>query len=258
MASGTSALVLLVGGAAAGIATVTGKEEAVRIVTAVGQPAAAQPAESEPGHAPAGRSTAPARVDPVEAFVPRTSDEADRTAPRNPHRAGAAPIPPSRAADPAVPPPSPAPTPPVLTTRTEVETREIPFETRLVRDPALPPGTRRIESPGVPGQETRRYLVTLTDGQPTDRRLIDAVVTRQPQHRIVAVSNRPGPARHRGCRQSLHLCVPLGRSAVCPAVDPPPAEAEQAVQLVGSVDITEQDVEPLDPNDLGDLEELTC
>jgi hypothetical protein len=125
-------------------------------------------------------------------------------------------------------PPSPSPTRPVLTSRTDVETREIPFETRTVRDPALPRGTRRVDTPGVPGVETLRYLVTLADGQPTGRRLIDATVTRQPQHRIVALGTRRPPAQHAGCGQALNICVPLGRRAACLIGEPSPVTSDAA------------------------------
>lgn len=133
-------------------------------------------------------------------------------------------------------------------TRTEVETREIPYETRLVRDPALPSGARKVESPGVPGVETLRYLVTLTDGRPTDRKLIDAVVTRQPQHRVVALGTRhpAPPSQHRNCGEALNFCVPLGRKAMCADKD---RQEDASIPLPDLV---------LDSDDLGYLEGLAC
>jgi hypothetical protein len=248
MTAGTSALLILIGGGAAGIAALTrddGKGEAPRVVTAVGQAAAAEPpAGGEPGPATPRRPAAQAHFDAADPAAPRTSDQADRTATRNPR--GAATIrrqqPAAPAATSEVPPAAAAPARPVQTTRTETETREIPFETRLVRDPRLPRGSKRVENPGVPGEETLRYLVTVTDGRPTDRRLIDATVTRQPQHRVVAFGSRRGD---RECKRALDVCVPLGRSAPCPD----PAE-ESTVQLGGSVTVLDQDLALLDPDEL--------
>jgi hypothetical protein len=52
--------------------------------------------------------------------------------------------------------------------------------------------------------------VTVTDGKPTDRRLLDSTVTRQPQQEIVALGAQNG---QKGC--PLDFCVPLGRDATC-------------------------------------------
>jgi hypothetical protein len=222
MAAGASALLILIGGGVAGVTALTGDDETeARIVTAVGQAAAAA-TPAEPGVPASQRPAARAPFDPADPAAPRTSDEADRTATRNPR--GPAPrqqvAAPTATAAPASPPAA-APAQAASTTRTETETREIPFETRLVRDPQLPRGTRRIDAPGVPGEETLRYLVTVIDGQPIDRRLIDATVTRQPQHRVVAFGGR----RHgRECGNALNFCVPLSRSAACP----PPADGDPA------------------------------
>jgi len=138
----------------------------------------------------------------------------------------------------------------VQTTRTEVETREIPYETRLVRDPALPRGAKKVETQGVPGVETLHYLVTLTDGRPTDRKLIDAVVTRQPQHQVVALGTQSPAAGTRrpvrNCGEALNFCVPLGRKAVCPDKG---REEDASIPLPDLV---------LDAGDLGYLEGLAC
>jgi hypothetical protein len=109
-----------------------------------------------------------------------------------------------------------------------------------VRDPQMARGTERVETPGVPGVQTLRYLVTLTNGQPTERKLIDAIVTREPQHQVVALGSKHG----RGdCGQALNFCVPMGRSQFCPRrAGHKPAE----------------DIDLLDPVDLSDLEELAC
>jgi hypothetical protein len=138
----------------------------------------------------------------------------------------------------------------VVTTRTDVETRPIPYPTRLVRDSSLPRGTRRIQVPGTPGEETLRYLVTLVDGKPSDRRLVDTTVTKQPQPRVVAFGARRKPAKE--CGRALQLCVPLGRSAVCPD-QPDKKEESSAVQLGGSVLLSDEDLELLSPEALDDV-----
>jgi hypothetical protein len=102
-------------------------------------------------------------------------------------------------------------TQPVVTTRTEVETREVPYASRTVRDPSLPRGSQRVQTPGVAGEETLRYLVTLTDGKQTGRRLLDSTVTRQPQQEVVAYGDSADKSDR--CGASLDLCVPLGRDS---------------------------------------------
>jgi hypothetical protein len=211
MAAGTSALLIAIGGGVAGVAALTRDGAKPHVVTAVGDSAA-------PG---ATASEAPSPVPPLKGAVAtraRTAAEADRSASRNPVRE---PVP-VEGRPPAKAQPSPeAPAAgasaglagqagQVVTTRTEVETREIPYPTRTVRDPGLPSGSKRVQTPGVAGEETLRYLVTVTDGKPTDRRLLDSTVTRQPQQEIVALGAQNG---QKGC--PLDFCVPLGRDATC-------------------------------------------
>jgi hypothetical protein len=257
MAAGAGALLILVGGAVAGVSALAGDDSAPRIVTAVGEATAAAPPD---GDRPAGttpqRPVARQPFDPADLSAPRTSDQADRTATRNPRgfspqRARAtAPAAIAGRPAPAVPPAA-APARPAQTTRTETETREIPFETQLVRDPQLPRGEKRVDAPGVPGEETLRYLVTLVDGKPIDRRLIDATVTRQPQHRVVAFGGRRG---FRECGNALNVCVPLGRSAICPdgAADPRHETGDD------SAPVLDGDLALLDTGALDDIEELPC
>ncbi|GAA0541882.1 hypothetical protein GCM10010172_24130 [Paractinoplanes ferrugineus] len=122
------------------------------------------------------------------------------------------------------------PAAPVTITRTEVETRAIPFETQVFRDPTLPRGTRRVERPGVPGMETVRYSVTVTRGRPGARRLIDSTVTKQPQDEIVALGSRS--RRHTECGP----CVPLGLPAAC--TDESAATADPDVVLLDQLELS--------------------
>ncbi|GID99417.1 hypothetical protein Adu01nite_07680 [Paractinoplanes durhamensis] len=276
MAAGTGALLIFVGGGVAGVAALTrddgGKTQAV---AEAGQAAAGSPARPSTGDglAPIQREPVPGQAGAVEAQAQahakaqvqaraqaRDIQPADRTATRDPAsvaarpapRAPGAAVPPRRAPTaPRAPGAPAAPAGPVTTVQTEVETREIPFETRLVRDPALPRGAKRIETPGLPGVETLRYQVTVVDGQTTDRQLIDATVTTQPQHRIVAFGTRLGMNHDRDseCGDALRLCVPLGRRAACP----PEERAENAgvLNLGGSVTVADEDVAIL--NEIGEL-----
>jgi surface rod structure-forming protein G len=302
MTAGTSALLILIGGGVAAVAAVVEEPKAKpRIVTAVGDAAAAVAVPT--GHDPAspGPTTGPPRVaDPGGTTLPRTSDEADRTATRAPRRAGQSPAP-VRAGVATAPAPAPAttttgsstatqppavPGAPVQTTRTETETREIPFATRLVRDPSLPRGTRQVQAAGQPGEERLRYLVTLADGQPTGRRLLDSTVVRQPQPRVIAFGTRrgrygqpdggpdgqpdgrPDLRPDRDCRRALNLCVPLGRGTECQPADarqepwpagggqePRPADGLPKTESAAPVAVLGQDLEPLDADR---LDELTC
>jgi hypothetical protein len=253
MTAGTSALLIAIGGGAAGIAALTRdhKDAPPQIVTAVGQPAQAAPREAAGGPAPA--------MVPPPAMVPKTSHDearratanqpADRTSTRDPRPATA-----TKGA-PAAPPASP-----LTTTRTDVETHDIPFRTQLVRDPALPRGTKRVQSQGVPGVQTLRYLVTLVDGKQVDRKLLDTTVTREPQHRVVAygsarrngggdVTRGKGMHHDRSC--DFRFCVPLGRK-VCEGRE------ESALQLGGSVVVLDRDIELLNPETLDGMPGVTC
>ncbi|GLY95701.1 hypothetical protein Acsp02_29560 [Actinoplanes sp. NBRC 103695] len=215
MTAGASAVLMVIAGGAAGIAQLTKQEP--RFVTQVGEgrTVVAAPVVPGPVAAPADtRSTtgtgghagpvgeAQKRAEPVR----RTHERVDRTAPRTPAKQNEAP---PRAAAPRVPAAEPAATaPPQVTTRTETERRAIPFRTRLVRDPSLPRGAKRIQTPGVPGEELLRYVITMTDGRPGERRLLDSRVTREPQHRVVAFGTRRKHCRH-------DRCGPMWRNAAC-------------------------------------------
>jgi hypothetical protein len=139
----------------------------------------------------------------------------------------------------------------VVTTKVVTETRIIPFRTSLVRDPQMPRGQKRVQSPGVSGEEVLRYLVTYTDGRQTDRRLIDSDVTREPQDRVVAFGTRRTRDGGDECREGP--CFPDGRSAACPEGADPVKESG-AVQLGGSVAVLDEDLYLLDPSDLDGLE----
>ncbi|MEV0897659.1 G5 domain-containing protein [Actinoplanes sp. NPDC049802] len=248
MTAGVGALFVLVGGGAAGIATMTTPDGTPPAATeAATEPdpgaarleedpevvsraaAAAQPLPKRHPHTPVPAPTTvrPATTDQLSRA--RVADErADRTGPRPARRPG------GRAArdrrEPAAGP--------VVTTRTDVETRAIPFQTKVVRDQDLPRGARYVQSPGAPGEETVRYLVTLTDGRQTARRLLGTTVTRKPENRVVVFGARRKSALDPACEQALSICVPLGRTAVCP----PEAAGDPGVPPSPGTVVTEEDL----------------
>ncbi|MBL7254884.1 G5 domain-containing protein [Paractinoplanes lichenicola] len=223
---------------------------------------------AEPPHLPAGHAAGQAAGQ--AAGLPRISDKADRTAtrapkqePGTPRQAPAKPIaPPAAQKPPAVTNSgagsgsysgtAAAPSQPQVTTRTDTETRDVPFQTRYVRDPFLPRGVQKVQAAGVTGEETLRYLVTLTDGRETDRKLMDITVTRQPQHRVIAFGARRGFDRAHGDRcdeRRLGLCVPLGRKA-CP--EPRPEESG------ASISVLDQDIALLGGQTVDELPQIDC
>ncbi|WP_430780855.1 G5 domain-containing protein [Actinoplanes sp. G11-F43] len=279
MTAGAAAMFVVVGGSAAGVATMFGpgpESTTAATQTAVddtlGAPmleedpevvsraaAAAQPLPRRPGATPpvptpaatAGVPTppvpAPARTTTTTTTTRTTADQlsrarvtddrADRTGPR-----------PARTTASKTAGGEPSAAEPVVTTRTDVETRAVPFDTEVVRDSSMPRGTRRIEVDGRAGEETLRYLVTLTDGRQTARRLLTSSITKEPQNRVVAVGSR----RHLGfdpeCDRALHLCLPWGRSAPCP--DETKGETKGEPTVLGRVLISDEDLDLLGPGGL--------
>ncbi|GAA4593134.1 hypothetical protein BJY16_000863 [Actinoplanes octamycinicus] len=260
MAAGTSALLVLLGGGVAGAAVLVGGDEpAATAEQAIAadpgaarldedpeivsrEAAAAEPVPRRHVHVPvqpvppvSGRQARAAVETGAELTRARAEDPADRTGPRSPRVAK------KRAKD------RPK-AEPVVTTRTDVETRPIPFPTRVVRDETLPRGVRKVQSPGTPGEELVRYLVTLVDGKPSGRRVLDTTVTRQPEQRVVVF----GVQRDGSC--ALNLCVPLGRAG-CPEANAPgePEPASSREPESGPLTVTDEDLSLLDPESLADV-----
>lgn len=274
MTAGAAAMFVVVGGSAAGVATVFGpgpESTTAAAETAVdddlGAPtleedpevvsraaAAAQPLPRRKGETPpvptptvvpTPAAKAPARVATTTDQLSRArvaDDRADRTGPR-PTRTTASQSRGTARREPV------APRQPVVTTRTDVETRAVPYDTEVVRDSSMPRGTRRVEVDGEAGEETLRYLVTLTDGRPTARRLLSTSVTKEPRNRVVAVGSRRHIAVDPHCEGPLHLCLPWGRSAVCPPKDArdDQEKAKEDVELLGPDGLVVVRQEPTTP-----------
>ncbi|MFI7541020.1 G5 domain-containing protein [Actinoplanes sp. NPDC049599] len=288
MATAGLGVLALVAGTAGGIAALTSND--TRVVTAVGQaaPVVDLPAAEVPVQPPAGQTGLGSGTGAVgHAQAEREADEtrsapgeADRTATRTPRRpasvprdsAGAAAVAPGVGAAAAGPGAAVAPAGPQIRTGQVSETEAIPFRTTLVRDPALPRGSREIRTPGAPGERLLRYEVTYTGDRETSRRLLDSAVTREPRNRVVAVGtrgrgDRPGadhgkdrgrghdrpdrpdrPGRHdrpdRDCRL-LGSCVQLDHGTECTDGDKFDARHEG---------IIDGDLSLLDPSDIDELE----
>ena len=272
MATAGLGVLALVAGTAGGIAALTSED--TRVVTAVGRespvvdlPAAEVPLPSQAGATGLGDGVLGHAQAEREADETRSAPgEADRTATRSPRRAtsadrgrtgGGAGAPAGGAAA-AAPAPAGAPAAPKVRTEVISDTEAIPFRTTLVRDPSLPPGTREIETPGVPGERLLRYEVTYTGDRETSRRLLDSTVTREPQDRVVAFGNRGRGGQHSGGRgrhdrgrgdarecRLLGTCVRMGRGAVCTDGAKSDARPES---------IIDGDLSLLDPSDIDELE----
>jgi hypothetical protein len=276
LAVGAVALLLVTGGSVATVSALVkdkprvaqspSREAAAGVagVPALGRAVPAPPAESGTPGDPATRSGLLAEAPPD---FSRFSGEADRTGPRQPRAAPAAPgagaavqqavpvapvpvvpVPaapvPAATATAAPAPVTPAPTAPAtpvpaapapahhapaaaahpapahhapaVTRKVVRVTRSIPFQTRTIRDPELPGGAREVETPGVPGVRTLRYLVTYTGGKETSRRLIGSTVTKQPRQQVVVTGGWGGwPGfDHLGpedCGLFVNACLTISR-----------------------------------------------
>jgi G5 domain len=228
------AALALLGGGTAGVlaATSDGKP---RVVTAVADSTAAA-VSTAPGRAPTAAAGLGVQL-PDDATRGRTQPGRASA----PHAAPTTDAPAAAAADRPAPPPAATPAA-TVTTRIVTETREIPYRTRLVRDPSLPRGRKREQSPGVPGQETLRYQVTYVGGRQTGRRLLDATVTRQPQDRVVAIGvRRAGPGTP-WCGDEAGPCIPTGRSGQC--------ERLEDLDIEGSITLLDEDLQPFRGSDV--------
>ena len=79
------------------------------------------------------------------------------------------------------PTPKPTPTPaPVVTTKTEIKTESIAFQTVRQDDPTLEKGKEVVAQNGANGTRTITYTVTYTDGKETGRTVASDKVTKEP------------------------------------------------------------------------------
>ena len=154
------------------------------------------------------------------------------------------------AARPKTVPAAVMPVKPVTTTQAQTDVRRIAFSTRFVHDPALPLGVQRVRSSGAAGERTLRYVVTLTNGHQTGRRLLSSTVTRNPRQRIVALGQKrrdhvdvqwpgtwPGqPDSDEDDGQCDVLCLPWERGSADPDAARLPSELLSERFQVGALD----------------------
>jgi resuscitation-promoting factor RpfB len=116
--------------------------------------------------------------------------------------------------------------------KTVTVTRSIPFGTRKVRDPSLARGTTKVKRHGVMGIKKLTYLVTLTNGVQTGRKLIREEVTKAPVERIVAV----GAKQASRCDPNYGgACVPIASDVDCAGGSGDgPAYVQGPVRVIGS------------------------
>lgn len=111
-------------------------------------------------------------------------------------------------------PTEPAGTPsPVVETKTETKTEQIPFAKTTVQDANLAAGTRKVRTKGVPGTKTITYEVTYTDGVATGRKVLRSEVTRKPVTEVVAIGTRQ-PQKPK-CDPNYSGCVPIASDVDC-------------------------------------------
>jgi hypothetical protein len=104
------------------------------------------------------------------------------------------------------------PAPDRIVRKTVTETTSIGYSTRTVKDSSLANGKTRTTTSGKAGVRTLTYVVTLTDGRQTAKKLIKSVVTRAPVTKVVAV----GTKRSSGCDPNYSgACVPIAGDVDC-------------------------------------------
>lgn len=137
-------------------------------------------------------------------------------------------------------------TPAATVTYEEVEeTLVIPFDRVSVDDPNLASGTTTVSTIGVPGQLTRTYRVTLTNGQESDRVLVSEIVTIPPVSEVTSLGTYvapPPPAPDTSeCDPNYGGCVPISSDVDCAG-----GSGNGPAYVEGPVPITGSDIYDLD------------
>lgn len=71
--------------------------------------------------------------------------------------------------------------------QTITEQQPVDFQTEQIQDADQPAGYRKVQTPGVKGEKTVTYEVTMKNGQEVERKEIQSVVTKQPEKEVVVV-----------------------------------------------------------------------
>jgi uncharacterized protein YabE (DUF348 family) len=80
-----------------------------------------------------------------------------------------------------------------VTGNEQVETESVPFTSATVKDPTALIGTKKVKQVGKNGVLTRTYSIAFSDGVPTSKTLVSAVVTTAPVQQITAIGTKPKP-----------------------------------------------------------------
>lgn len=75
--------------------------------------------------------------------------------------------------------------------QTVAEQQPVDFPTEKIQDTDQPVGYRKVQTPGVKGEKTVTYEVTMKNGQEVARKEIQSVVTKQPEKEVVVVGSKP-------------------------------------------------------------------
>jgi hypothetical protein len=119
---------------------------------------------------------------------------------------------------------------PVITTKTETETQSIPFQSTTVNDSSLTKGTTKVTTVGVNGSETLTYKVTYTDGNQTDKQLLNTTIVAQPVTQVTSVGTYVAPAPSSTCTNGTY--VNTYGNTVCSPEPAPSAPAGATAQCV--------------------------
>lgn len=71
--------------------------------------------------------------------------------------------------------------------QTVTEQQPVDFAIEQIQDADQPAGYRKVQTPGVKGEKTVTYEVTMKNGQEVERKEIQSVVTKQPEKEVVVV-----------------------------------------------------------------------
>ncbi|MBH1980148.1 DUF348 domain-containing protein [Candidatus Saccharibacteria bacterium] len=75
--------------------------------------------------------------------------------------------------------------------QTVTEQQPLEYETESIQDADQPVGYRNVQTPGVKGEKTVTFEVTMKNGQEVARKEIQSVTTREPKKEVVVVGAKP-------------------------------------------------------------------
>lgn len=143
--------------------------------------------------------------------------------------------------------PSPTAKPePVTTTKRVTKKETIPFRKVTREDPDLEKGTKEITTEGAKGVRTVTYRVIYIDGEETDRKVVEDVVTRKPVDQVTSIGTwtppppEPEPST---CDPNYSDCVPIASDVDCEG-----GSGDGPAYVSGPIRVTGADIYGLDGN----------